>query len=59
MKIYKPENPKSFRISTYLTADEVADLSKVVGDETTASWLRNLVLNAIYGGGNEDNIHNA
>lgn len=50
MKPYIPENPKNCRISTYLTAEEAADLAKVVGDETIASWLRKLVLETIYGG---------
>lgn len=47
MKPKIPENPKSYRISTYLTMDEVAELSKVIGDETTASWLRRVVLEKI------------
>lgn len=48
MKPYIPENPKNCRISTYLTAEETADLAKIVGNQSTASWLRELVLNAIY-----------
>lgn len=48
MKPYIPENPKNCRISTYLTAKEVADLAKVVGDKSIASWLRDLVLAEIY-----------
>lgn len=47
MKPYISENPKNCRISTYLTADEVIKLSKVVGNKTVASWLRDLVLTAI------------
>ena len=49
MKLHIPENPKNHRISTYLTADEIADLSKKIPDEQTiASWLRNLVLRELY-----------
>ena len=47
MKPYIPENPKNCRISTYLTAEEVAELSKVVGDQSIASWLREVVLTTI------------
>jgi hypothetical protein len=47
MKLNIPENPKSHRISTYLTAEEIADLAKVVGDQSTASWLRTVVLKEI------------
>lgn len=47
MKLNIPENPKSCRISTYLTPEETADLAKIVGDESTASWLRRLVLQEI------------
>ena len=47
MKLNIPENPKNCRISTYLTAEETADLAKIVGDESVASWLRRLVLDEI------------
>ena len=40
-------NPKNYRISTYLTADEIADLAKIVGEKTVSSWLRDLVLREI------------
>ena len=48
MKPKIPENPKNCRISTYLTAEEIADLAKAIGDQSIASWLRELVLNTIY-----------
>lgn len=44
MKPYIPENPKNCRISTYLTAEEIADLAKLVGDKSVSCWLRELVL---------------
>lgn len=44
MKLNIPENPRNIRVSTYLTADEVVDLAKLVGDQSLASWLRNLIL---------------
>lgn len=49
MKLYIPQNPKNHRISTYLTAEEIADLSKIVpAEETISSWLRDIVLREIY-----------
>ena len=47
MKPYISENPKNCRVSTYLTAEEVADLAKIVGDQSVASWLRELILQQI------------
>ena len=47
MKLYIPENPRNCRISTYLTADEIYKLSKIVGDQTIAGWLRELVIREI------------
>lgn len=48
MKTNIPENPKNCRISTYLTAGEIYDLSKLIGEESVASWLRRLVLEKLY-----------
>jgi hypothetical protein len=47
MKLNIPENPRNIRVSTYLTAEEIADLCKVVGDQSMAGWLRELVLSEI------------
>ena len=48
MKPNIPENPKNCRISTYLTAEEIVELSKIIGERSVASWLRDLVLAEIY-----------
>lgn len=50
MKPYIPENPKCHRVSTYLTSEEIADLAKIIGDESVSSWLRTVVLEKLYGG---------
>ena len=47
MKPHISENPKNYRISTYLTAEEIADLAKIVGGQSIASWLREIVLKTI------------
>ena len=47
MKPYIPKNPKNCRVSTYLTADEMTDLAKIIGERSVADWLRGLVLAAI------------
>lgn len=47
MKTNISENPKNRRISTYLTDDEMAELMKIIGDESVSSWLRSVVLKII------------
>lgn len=47
MKPNIPENPRNIRISTYLTAEEVSDVARIVGDQSMAAWLRDLVLHEI------------
>lgn len=47
MKLNIPEDPKNHRISTYLTGAELVKLSKIVGEQSVASWLRELVLKKI------------
>lgn len=49
MKPKISEDPKNCRISTYLTKDEAEMLAEKIGTQSTASWLRKLLLNAIYG----------
>ena len=53
MKLNIPENPRNIRISTYLNADEASELLAIVGDQSLASWLRDLILETISKAGKE------
>lgn len=52
MKPNISENPKNCRISTYLTVEEATELAAIIGNKSTASWLRDLLLEIIKNGGN-------